>query len=115
MNKFFELGTGRPSDGGPRMDRWAVTSPGVVKISRRASCLRRSAPRGPDPTVVLLAFDEIYASKNGYSHPAKTLGKRVWSKTVTHSLPRECGPKLSPTACQESAVTVTNAGRRMTF
>ena len=35
---FFEkLGPGRPSAGGPRMDRQAVTSPGVVKISRLAS------------------------------------------------------------------------------
>ena len=29
------------------MDRWAVTKPGVVKISRLASCLWRSARRGP--------------------------------------------------------------------
>ena len=34
---FDQLGPGRPSAGGPRMDRRAVTSPGVVKISRLAS------------------------------------------------------------------------------
>ena len=51
---FMELGPGRPPAGGPRMDRWAVTSPGVVKISRLASRLRRSARRGPDPTAVLI-------------------------------------------------------------
>ena len=32
-----KLGPGRPSAGGPRMDRRAVTSPGVVKISRQIS------------------------------------------------------------------------------
>ena len=31
---LLQLGPGRPSAGGPRMDRRAVTSPGVVKISR---------------------------------------------------------------------------------
>ena len=40
------------------------------------------------------------AVRNCYSQSAK----RVQSKTVTHSLPRECGPKLFPTACQEGAV-----------
>ena len=44
---FVSLGPGRPSAGGPRMDRRAVTSSGVVKISRLASRLRRSARRGP--------------------------------------------------------------------
>ena len=38
--------------------------------------------------------------RNCYSQSAKS----VRSKTVTHSLPRECGPKLLPTACQEGAV-----------
>ena len=47
---FILLGPGRPSAGGPRMDRRAVTSAGVVKILRLASRLRRSAQRGPDPT-----------------------------------------------------------------
>ena len=32
---------------GLRMDRRVVTSPGVVKVSRLASHLRRSARRGP--------------------------------------------------------------------
>ena len=41
------LGPGWPSAGGPRMDRRVVTSPGVVKVSRLASRLRRSARRGP--------------------------------------------------------------------
>ena len=40
---FSQLGPGRPSAGGPRMDRWVVTSPGVVKVSRLAS---NSARRG---------------------------------------------------------------------
>ena len=31
---LYQLGPGRPSAGGPRKDRRAVTSPGVVKISR---------------------------------------------------------------------------------
>ena len=42
------LGLGRPSAGGPRMDRRALTSSGVVNISRLASRLRRSAWGGPD-------------------------------------------------------------------
>ena len=46
---FVILGPGRPSAGGPRMDRQAVTSLGVVKISRLDWRLRRSARRGPDP------------------------------------------------------------------
>ena len=36
------------------MDRRAVTSPGVVKISRLASRLRRPARTSPDPTAVLI-------------------------------------------------------------
>ena len=51
---FMSLGPGRPGAGGPRMDRRAVTSSGVVKISRLTSRLRRSAWRGPDPTAVLI-------------------------------------------------------------
>ena len=44
VDQVFELlGPGRPSAGGPRMDRWAVTSSGVVKNS----CLA-------DPTAVLI-------------------------------------------------------------
>ena len=50
--KFDILGPGQPSAGEPRMDRRAVTSPGVVKIL--ASRLRRKARRGPDPTAVLI-------------------------------------------------------------
>ena len=63
------LGPGRPSAGGPRMDRQAVTSPGVVQIWRLASRLRRSARRGPDPTAVLtlikclMIMPEIMPSK----------------------------------------------------
>ena len=49
-----QLGPGRPSAEGPRMDRRVVTSPRVVKISRLASHLQRSARRGPDPTAVLI-------------------------------------------------------------
>ena len=44
---FLLLGPGRPLAGGPRMDRRVVTSLGVVKISRLALHLRRSAWRGP--------------------------------------------------------------------
>ena len=45
---FCAVGPGQPSAGGPRMDRRAVTSSGVVQISRLASRLRRSAQGGPD-------------------------------------------------------------------
>ena len=51
---FQRLGPGRPSAGGPRMDRRAVTSSGVVKISRLAVHMRRLARRGPGPTAVLI-------------------------------------------------------------
>ena len=51
-----KLGPGRPSAGGTRMDRRAVTCPGVVKVSRLASRLRRSARKGPEPTSVLMKF-----------------------------------------------------------
>ena len=51
---YTTLGPGRPLAGGPRMDRWAVTSSGVVKISRLTLRLRRSARRGPDPTAALI-------------------------------------------------------------
>ena len=69
---FNVLGPGRPSAGGPRMDRRAVTSPGVVKILRLASRLRRSAGRGTYPTAVLIKhlmkkilFNSHYRSKHG--------------------------------------------------
>ena len=59
------LGPGRLSAGGLRMDRRAVTSWGVEKISRLASRLRRSARRGPHilprecgPKQLLTAFQE---------------------------------------------------------
>ena len=64
--------------GGPRMDRRAVSTSGVVKISRFTSRLRRSARRGPDPTAVLIKL-----------HLAKT----AWWKTVTDILPRQRGEK----------------------
>ena len=51
---LIKLDPGRPSAGGHRMDRRAVTSLGVVKISRLALRLRRSAQRGPKPTSVLI-------------------------------------------------------------
>ena len=35
--KFIQLGPRRPSVGGPRMDRWVVTSPEAVKVSRLTS------------------------------------------------------------------------------
>ena len=54
MHICLQLGPGRPSAGGPRMDLRAVTSLGVVKISRLASRLRRSARRGPEPTSVMI-------------------------------------------------------------
>ena len=76
---YVQLG---PGPGGPRMDRRAVTSLGVVKISRLALRLRRSAQSGPDP----IACQKV-AVKNCYSQPAKS----VRLKTVTHSLPRVCG------------------------
>ena len=61
---FMSLGPGRPGAGGPRMDRRAVTSSGVVKISRLTSRLRRSAWRGPDPTFlaksILLFVSSIF-------------------------------------------------------
>ena len=46
MKDFYKLG--------PGMDCWAVTNSEVVKISRLASRLRRSARRGSDPTAVLI-------------------------------------------------------------
>ena len=68
----MNIGPGRPSAGGPRMDRRAVTSPGVVKILRLASRLRRSAGRGTYPTAVLIKhlmkkilFNSHYRSKHG--------------------------------------------------
>ena len=59
------LGPGRPSAGGPKMDRRAVTSRGVAKISRLASRLRHSARRGPGPTAVLIklfmkTYNDLY-------------------------------------------------------
>ena len=42
---LLTLGPGRPSAGGPRMDRRVVTSLGVVNVSRLASRLWRSARR----------------------------------------------------------------------
>ena len=68
-NNLYKLGPGRPSAGGPRMDRRAVTSSGVVNTSRLASRLRRSARRGPDPTAV----------------PQRRLVKK---RDVTHAVPR---------------------------
>ena len=46
LENFGKLGPGRPSAGGPRMDRQAVTNLGVVKISCLASRLRRSVWQG---------------------------------------------------------------------
>ena len=49
-NLLFELGPGRPSAGGPRMDRQVVTSLVVEKFSRLASRLQRSAwTKSSDP------------------------------------------------------------------
>ena len=45
---FVVLGPGQPSAGGPKMDGRAVTSLGVVKISRLTSRLWRSARSGGD-------------------------------------------------------------------
>ena len=52
---------------GPRMDRRAVTCLGVVKISRLALRLWRSAPRGPDPTAVLIKLLLLPACQEGVS------------------------------------------------
>ena len=76
---LWELGPGRPSAGGPRMDCRAVTSSGVVKISRLTSRLRRSARR-------LLTPCQDSVIKNRYWHLART----VWLKTVTDTLPGQC-------------------------
>ena len=90
---FDILGPGRPSAGGPRMDRQAVTSPGVVKVSRLTSRQRRSARRGSDQTAVLIKlFKKKYKSFSYLCY--WQLAKRVPAKTVTDSLPRECDPKL---------------------
>ena len=43
---FDKLGPGRPSAGGPRMDRRAVTSSGVVKISSLTSQAGRAGYGG---------------------------------------------------------------------
>ena len=59
LQEFLILGPGRPSAGGPRMNRRVVTSLGVVKISRLTSRLRRSARRGPDPTAVQTFHENI--------------------------------------------------------
>ena len=56
MKPFNGLDPGRPSAGGPRVDRRAVTSLGVVKISRLASRLQRSARRGLEPKSVLIGL-----------------------------------------------------------
>ena len=46
----MKLGPGRPSAGGPRMDRQVVTSSVVEKFSRLASRLQRSAwTKSSDP------------------------------------------------------------------
>ena len=67
MTICITLGPGRPSAGGPRMDRRAVTCLGVVKISRLALRLWRSAPRGPDPTAVLIKLLLLTACQEGVS------------------------------------------------
>ena len=74
---LVRLGPGRPSAGGPRMDRRAVTSLGVVEISHLASRLRRSAWRGPEPTG---CQERPLVQKRHVTHrlPVVTL----WSKTV---------------------------------
>ena len=43
---YVTLGPGRPSAAGPRMDRRAVTSSGVVKISRLTSQAGRASYGG---------------------------------------------------------------------
>ena len=50
---FLLLAPGQPSAGGPRMDRRALTSPGVVKISRLAcpTPSRHSQSARNDPPV----------------------------------------------------------------
>ena len=77
MKFWCWLGPGRPSAGGPRMDRWVVTCPGVVKISRLASRLQRSARRS-DPLI----------QKCHVTH--RLPGMTLWLKNVTW-----------PTGCQE--------------
>ena len=108
-NFFYKLGPGRPSAGGPRMDRQVVTSSEVVNVSRLASRLWRSARLLP-----------AFGAQLGYTHTErKSLfwhrihsdsSKKVRSKTVTNSLPKRCSPKVSPTACKIGVVqTITNS------
>ena len=66
------------------MDRRAVTSLGVVKISHLTSRLRPSARRGPDPTAVLIklfmkTYDMLSCARN--DPPIK-------KHQVTHMVPR---------------------------
>ena len=49
--QFVILGPGRPSAGGPRMDRRAVTSLGVVKISRLARACGAQLGMTNDPLI----------------------------------------------------------------
>ena len=59
------------------MDRQEVTSPGVVKISRLASRLRRSARRKPDPTAVLASQEmkSILGDENASGEVKHCLGR----------------------------------------
>ena len=76
------LGPGLPSASGPRMDRLAISSPGVVNISRLASRLWRSAQREPDPTVAQMTFQQ----KSDITHrgPQMTFQQK---RDITHSEP----------------------------
>ena len=84
---FVKLGPGRPSAGGPRMDRWEVTSLEVVKISRFTSCLRRSARRGPDPKLADVVPRRGLVKKR---HITDTVPRRglVKKRDVTDAVPR---------------------------
>ena len=91
--QFYPQGPGRPSAGGPRMDRRVVTSSEVVNVSRLASRHQRSAQ-------LHINTEEVTSS----SQDTLRQLQKVRYKTVINSLPDRCSPKLSTTACQKGAV-----------
>ena len=81
------------------MDHRAVTSQEVVKISRLASHMPRSAWGGPDPKAVRIKLlikkykiVLIYLHQRMVTHILlRGCGPKP---SLTYSLPRRCGPKL---------------------
>ena len=99
---FLQLGPGRPSAGGPRMDRRAVTSSGVVKISRLASLC--GAQLGGDltgctewPVLLLIQKSDGQGAPNDPDC--------CWSKNMTDRVHRMTwivvDPKTWQTGCNE--------------